>query len=160
MEACCNKKNNNNIFSQLLWFLFATIGNPVLFLCILPFPKNIFFYEVPAQNMLMLYILPYIAFTISITIIYEFIFGMLAYACKNSVRKFYQYHLRPNNILSLLWLIIKLMVGYTNLYLYTLRGMDATILGFVFLIIISLITIISIIQECITLYYVFTRRFA
>lgn len=158
MKSCCNQ-NRPNYFTILVWFIITTIGNPSMFLWILPFPKQMFLYSVPQRNVLMLHIFPYISFEFCVRIAYLAILALLAYLFKNNVHKFLLQKVMPTSISSLLWQLVRLAIGFTNLYWYTFYGMDATIIALAYLLVIAAITVISVIGECVTIYKIVKQRY-
>lgn len=158
LKACCGP-NQKSYMKQIIWFFITAIGNPINFLLILPFPKDMFFYEIPNRNMLMLHIFPFIMFCLSVKIVWYLLLVMIAYVRGNNVARFLTVHILPQSKMALAWQLMVLAVGYTNLYLYTLRGMDATIVGLAFFMLITVIALISLISCSITLYKILRKRF-
>jgi len=77
----------------------------------------------------------------------------------NNIMRFLNAQILPQSKIALVWQLIMLSVGYTNLYMYTLKGMDTTIVGLVFFAIITMIACISLITCGITLYKILRKRF-
>jgi|GEM_PF-1286544 len=158
LKACCGPTQTSYI-KQIIWFFVTAIGNPINFLLILPFPKDMFFYEIPNRNILMLQIFPFIMFAMSVKIIWYLFLIMIAYVRGNNVSRFLNVHILPQSKIALAWQLMVLTIGYINLYLYTLHGMDATIIGLAFFMLITIIALISLISCSITLYKILRKRF-
>lgn len=158
MKACYGS-NQPNYIKQIVWFFITAIGNPINFLLILPFPKDMFFYAIPNKNMLMLHTFPFIMFAISIKMIWYLVLTIIAYARGNNITRFLNAQILPQNKRALIWQLMVLTLGYTNLYLYSVHGMDTTIVGLVFFILITIIALISMISCCVTLYQIIRKQF-
>lgn len=159
MFICCTQKSYKHV-TQLIWFIVSAIGHPFVFLLTLPFPKNMLSYEIPNQNLMMLHALPFILLALSAKTIWYLFLITIAYLRGNNIYKFLDAQLLPQTTWSLLGQLLFLSLGYTNLYKMTISGMDTTIVGMLFFILIGIASFITVITGNITIYKILRKRYA
>lgn len=159
MFNCCSHISYKRII-QSIWFAMSAIGQPFVFMLTLPLPKDMLTYMIPNKNLMMLHLTPFILLALTAKILWYLFLLFVAYLRGNNIFKLLNSLLLPQTTGSYIGQFMLLGLGYSNLYRMTVTGMDMTIIGLLYFVLMGIASCITVIAGGITIYKILRKQYA
>lgn len=155
----CTSINSRNFISYAIWFFINSVFHPAIFFLSILFFRTWILYQKPGSDHIDLKIISFIILTLSIKTACYAITTSFAYLAGNNPCSFLKAQLLPQSKWSWIGQTTLIFIGFLNFMLYAVRGIEATIVGLSFFVLLAFTTFIAACMTSYTLYRIIKRSY-